>query len=40
MKKTIVMTAAGIAFLAGCTTASKPAYDTLICHRGESHDAP
>ena len=31
----------GVAMLAtGCTTACKPAYDTLICHRGESKDAP
>ena len=40
MKKTIVLAAAGIAFLSGCTTVKKPAYDTLICHRGESKDAP
>ena len=40
MKTTIVLAAAGIALLTGCTTASKPAYDTFICHRGESHDAP
>jgi len=26
--------------LCGCATASKPAYDTLIAHRGESFDAP
>lgn len=33
--------AIGVAMLAtGCTTTCKPAYDTLICHRGESLDAP
>lgn len=26
--------------LAGYATVNKPAYDTLISHRGESHDAP
>ena len=26
--------------LAGCATTAKPAYDTLIAHRGESKDAP
>ena len=26
--------------IAGCRTAKAPAYDTLICHRGESKDAP
>ena len=40
MNKTIAFAILGSAFLAGCATAKKPAYDTLICHRGESHDAP
>ena len=31
---------AGLTALVGCSTAKKPAYDTLICHRGESKDAP
>ena len=26
--------------LVGCTTVNEPAYDNLIAHRGESHDAP
>ena len=26
--------------LCGCATFREPAYDTLIAHRGESHDAP
>lgn len=31
----------GIALgLVGCTTVNEPAYDNLIAHRGESHDAP
>ena len=29
-----------VAALAGCATVKKPAYDTLIAHRGESKDAP
>ena len=32
--------AACAAALTGCTTVKRPAYDTLICHRGESKDAP
>ena len=31
---------AGLAALTGCASAKKPAFDTLICHRGESLDAP
>ena len=31
---------AGMDALVGCSTLKKPAYDTLICHRGESKDAP
>ena len=31
---------AGLATLMGCATVKEPAYDTLICHRGESKDAP
>ena len=40
MDKTIAFAILGTAVLAGCTTIKKPAYDTLICHRGESRDAP
>ena len=28
------------AVVAGCSSLKEPAYDTLICHRGESKDAP
>lgn len=38
--KNMVVVMAGLAALVGCATAKKPAYDTLICHRGESQDAP
>ena len=37
---TLVLQAIAIAALAGCATVSKPGYDTLIAHRGESKDAP
>ena len=40
MNKMMLLAAVGAAFWAGCTTVQKPAYDTLICHRGESKDAP
>ena len=40
MKTMMCLAAVGTAFWAGCTTVQKPAYDTLICHRGESKDAP
>ena len=36
----MVALVAGMAALAGCTSLKKPAPDTLICHRGESKDAP
>lgn len=36
----LVLAAAGFAALSGCKTANVPAHDTLICHRGESIDAP
>ena len=36
----VTLAAACAAALAGCSTIKKPAYDTLICHRGESKDAP
>ena len=36
----MIVAVAGLVALMGCTTAKKPAYDTLICHRGESKDAP
>ena len=40
-RSSIMMVAlAGLAILTGCTTTKKPSYDTLICHRGESKDAP
>ena len=32
--------AAALAAFAGCRSAKVPAYDTLVAHRGESHDAP
>ena len=39
MNKTVIVI--GLAAVAcGCTTVNKPAYDTLIAHRGESFDAP
>ena len=37
---TIALQMAAIAALAGCATAKRPGYDTLIAHRGESKDAP
>ena len=37
--KSMILIGAG-AILSGCMTAKGPAYDTLIAHRGESHDAP
>ena len=37
---TLALQMAAIAALAGCVTAKKPGYDTLIAHRGESKDAP
>ena len=40
MNKMMLLAAVGTAFWAGCSTVQKPAYDTLICHRGESKDAP
>lgn len=36
----IALHIAAIAAFAGCATVKKPAYDTLIAHRGESKDAP
>ena len=36
----IALAAMAAAALAGCATVKKPAYDTLIAHRGESKDAP
>ena len=36
----MMVVVAGMAALVGCSTLKKPAYDTLICHRGESKDAP
>jgi len=36
----IALAAMAAAALAGCATLKKPAYDTLIAHRGESKDAP
>lgn len=39
--RTSLLPVVGIAaLLAGCATVKKPAFDTLIAHRGESHDAP
>lgn len=38
--KFIGFAALSILLLAGCATVQKPAYDTLIAHRGESKDAP
>ena len=40
MNKMMLLAVVGTAFWTGCTTVQKPAYDTLICHRGESKDAP
>ena len=40
MNKMMLLAVVGAAFWTGCATTQKPAYDTLICHRGESHDAP
>ena len=37
---TLALHTIAIAALAGCATVSKPGYDTLIAHRGESKDAP
>ena len=37
---TIALQMVAIAALAGCVTAKRPGYDTLIAHRGESKDAP
>ncbi len=37
---TIALQMVAIAALAGCATAKRPGYDTLIAHRGESKDAP
>lgn len=37
--KVLATTLAALA-LVGCATAEKPDFDTLIAHRGESHDAP
>ena len=36
----IALAVMAVAALAGCATVKKPAYDTLIAHRGESKDAP
>ena len=36
----LMAAAALAAVFAGCATVSRPAYDTLIAHRGESVDAP
>ena len=39
--KFVLAAAVSAAMLAGCCSTTKaPAYDTLICHRGESKDAP
>lgn len=40
MKIGLMLGACAAAALCGCTTAKRPAYDTLISHRGESFDAP
>ena len=40
MKTKILLTVCAASVLAGCATVKKPAYDTLIAHRGESIDAP
>ena len=37
---TIALQTIAMAAIAGCATVSKPRYDTLIAHRGESKDAP
>ena len=39
MKRYLSISAATM-LMACCAAAAKPAYDTLIAHRGESHDAP
>ena len=40
--KTAIASLCAVVASAGCTTIHKsaPAHDTLISHRGESHDAP
>ena len=38
--RSMMFVMAGLAALVGCATVKKPAHDTLICHRGESQDAP
>ena len=40
MKTNLLPVVGAVAVLAGCATVKEPAYDTLIAHRGESHDAP
>ena len=38
--KSLLSISAATMFVVCCAAAGKPAYDTLIAHRGESHDAP
>jgi glycerophosphoryl diester phosphodiesterase len=38
--KSLLSVAAVMILAAGCVVVNKPAYDTLIAHRGESYDAP
>ena len=40
MKTTVMLSAVSAALLAGGATVKKPAFDTLIAHRGESVDVP
>ena len=39
MKTNLLPVVGAAALLAGCVTVKKPAYGTLIAHRGESVDA-
>ena len=38
--KGVLAAVTGLVALVGCSTVKEPALDTLICHRGESKDAP
>lgn len=38
--KSLLSISSATMFAVCCAAAGKPAYDTLIAHRGESHDAP
>lgn len=38
--KSLLSVAVAMMLATGCVVVNKPAYDTLIAHRGESHDAP